>query len=140
MEILVPDDFTDLSKLRQVPENQELYCSSNSSFNIIIEIIQPLETSDILSEAHFKEMAEFNSTGFIILKTFLVIVNGLSCPVTFGTFDDDKTRKMNAVCCVSLEKVDAVVLLWTNSVDDDQEDLVLEIFKSFKWVDFSLFI
>lgn len=41
--IKVPNDFNDVSKFRQVPDNQEVFVSSTSDETLIIELLETPE-------------------------------------------------------------------------------------------------
>lgn len=40
MEILVPNGFLDVSEIRQVPDNQEVFVSNYSDASLIVELLE----------------------------------------------------------------------------------------------------
>ncbi len=43
----LPDSFEDVSKFRQVPDNQEVFVSKHSDLSFIVEILETPENLDI---------------------------------------------------------------------------------------------
>ncbi|KAH9967891.1 Mog1p/PsbP-like protein [Russula dissimulans] len=60
--VSLPEDFFDASLLRQVPDTQEVYLSSDSDDSIIVEILERVSQSDSAGAArfHFEAIAHDN--------------------------------------------------------------------------------
>ncbi|KAK7206030.1 hypothetical protein BZA70DRAFT_275493 [Myxozyma melibiosi] len=70
MRISLPEGFIDASTLRQIPDHQEVFVSSNASTSqddsIIIELVERLEKESDKQAvlAHLDEILEINSPGY----------------------------------------------------------------------------
>lgn len=63
IECHIPPSYMDISKLREVPDNQEVFADEHSDVSLIVEILQVPEDDDTPLPAiyHFHELAECNS-------------------------------------------------------------------------------
>eukprot|EP00924_Labyrinthula_sp_SR-Ha-C_P008533 snap_masked-scaffold_32-processed-gene-2.38-mRNA-1 protein AED:1.00 eAED:1.00 QI:0/0/0/0/1/1/2/0/150 len=61
IEINFPTEFEDISKVRQVPDNQEVYVSNLDDSSIVVELLEkaPVEDKDICSYL-FNDLKDFN--------------------------------------------------------------------------------
>src|SRR5690606_14816549 len=93
--ITLPNDFVDVSKIRQVPDNQEVFVQSTSDACFIIELVEaqsdsldastaseataPAEAAEMsttgLAEFHFDQIAKDNDATFVTLD---VVKTGLT--------------------------------------------------------------
>lgn len=60
IEIEIPSTFIDISTIRQVPDNQEVFAETNSNACIIVEILELAPTSTNPAIFHFFELAKLN--------------------------------------------------------------------------------
>jgi hypothetical protein len=59
--ITVPSCFTNVSEIRQVPDNQEVFVDDNSGASLIIELMEHVQAPDTEACAfHFNELARMN--------------------------------------------------------------------------------
>ncbi|KAL3901984.1 MAG: hypothetical protein SGCHY_000165 [Lobulomycetales sp.] len=62
LQVSLPGHFVDVSTLRQVPDNQEVYVDSTSDMSLIIELLEtPDDVETVPAVFHFQELAECNS-------------------------------------------------------------------------------
>lgn len=58
----LPDNFLDVSQLRQVPDNQEVFVSKDSDESFVIELLETPDASlDSSIEYHWKDLCEANT-------------------------------------------------------------------------------
>jgi hypothetical protein len=131
MHCHIPPSFLDISTLRQVPDNQEVWADNDSDSSLIIELLQIPESSSVLPAIyHYNELAEFNSaqssstimdssphSGPISYLTSLIryrnasysIVHGQQQISKYNYKDDGRERPVEVVdiflCVVRIEKV-----------------------------------
>jgi hypothetical protein len=57
----IPPTFLDISKMRQVPDNQEVFADNNSDSSLIIELLQIPDSETLPAIYHYTDLAESNS-------------------------------------------------------------------------------
>ncbi|KAJ2005173.1 hypothetical protein GGI04_002120 [Coemansia thaxteri] len=62
MSIDLCDDMVDVSEIRQVPDNQEVFVSTNSDDSVIIEILEGVDEADGFDALrfHYAQVADLN--------------------------------------------------------------------------------
>ncbi|KAJ3222514.1 hypothetical protein HK099_002222 [Clydaea vesicula] len=66
MELQIPASFIDISRLREVPDNQEVFADINTDQSLIIELFDYNNDAVLkrqfpcFAEYYFEELAEFN--------------------------------------------------------------------------------
>ncbi|XP_071946116.1 ran guanine nucleotide release factor-like [Antedon mediterranea] len=61
MTVMLPVNFEDVSQIRQVPDNQEVFSHPSTDQSIIIELLEYQQiTDDLAAKYHFQEMAGSN--------------------------------------------------------------------------------
>ncbi|KAJ2706299.1 hypothetical protein FB645_001694 [Coemansia sp. IMI 203386] len=58
----IPATLTDVSQFREVPDHQEVYASTTSDQNLIIEILEPVVNEHDALRYHFDQVAEINDS------------------------------------------------------------------------------
>ncbi|KAK9764838.1 hypothetical protein K7432_007345 [Basidiobolus ranarum] len=58
----IPSSFIDISQLREVPDNQEVYVDTDTDQSIIVELLELVEeaSDEECAKYHFKQIAEHN--------------------------------------------------------------------------------
>jgi len=99
----LPSYLIDASDLRQVPDNQEVFISPNSSVSFVIEILQRVEVDDAEGAAkfHFDSLAHDNSATSQEISeiTLPAEIQGASLPATphpIIIFGNQQVRKWNS--------------------------------------------
>ncbi|KAI0303417.1 Mog1p/PsbP-like protein [Multifurca ochricompacta] len=72
-----PEDFIDVSRLRQVPDNQEVYLSRDLDVSIVLETLERVPPSDSTEAAtfHFDSIAQDNEALSSSIDEILTIPN-----------------------------------------------------------------
>jgi hypothetical protein len=60
----IPPSFTDVSLVRQVPDNQEVFADANKDQSVIVEIVEysPQVSNEQCAAFHFEELASLNES------------------------------------------------------------------------------
>ncbi|KAJ1871742.1 hypothetical protein LPJ57_005153 [Coemansia sp. RSA 486] len=58
----IPATLTDVSQFREVPDHQEVYASTTSDQNLIVEILEPVVNEHDALTYHFDQVAEINDS------------------------------------------------------------------------------
>mmetsp|Transcript_14795 Transcript_14795/g.14894 ORF Transcript_14795/g.14894 Transcript_14795/m.14894 type:complete len:248 (+) Transcript_14795:100-843(+) len=68
--IMLPSSFQDVSVIRQVPDNQEVYVDSLSDMSVIIELLEhePTVSNEHCARYFFQELAAFNQAADIVVE------------------------------------------------------------------------
>ena len=94
LQMILPSNFTNASKFRQIPDHQEVYVSQDSDASIIVEILDSMSEENDAShplDGHFQVLAEDNSatSSLILQRNFdLNIVLGVQLVPKFGKKTD----------------------------------------------------
>lgn len=73
--IELPENAFDVSKIRQVPDHEEVFVHPKSDQSIMIEILEHVDLDDSLAcEHYFKDLAEANqcSNNYEIFESFKI--------------------------------------------------------------------
>ncbi|KAL7069416.1 putative nuclear import protein mog1 [Cryptosporidium serpentis] len=63
IRVEIPKNFIDISKIRDVPDHQEVFVDDLSESSIIFEILQQIDLkSDKIGEYYFKDLADCNES------------------------------------------------------------------------------
>lgn len=77
---LVPENFLDVSQLRSIPDNQEVFVDKISSLSLIVEIVeyQTQVENDKAAEFHFKDIGTANDASeFTLIEKSSVSIKNL---------------------------------------------------------------
>lgn len=150
----LPDNFLDVSQLRQVPDNQEVFVSKDSDESFVIELLETTDAAlDSSIEYHWNDLCEANTASECkILKSETVsIVNigvshkeevlvGMQSVPKFGKNSDIEQVTLY-LYMLRIHNLKTDILLSWNIPGNhpDNSDNFLSILKSFRVLDLSIF-
>lgn len=161
--INIPENFVDVSDIRQVPDNQEVFIDPGSDLSLVIEILQRVEKEDDKEaiEFHFSALADDNSASSSRIFEILpqndsqvqkqhttriskpIILRGEQEVSKFNTSSLDKVSISLALFRVGFKNVDIVMSVNTPAMGQLETHKASLIFSnaasSFSVRDFNLF-
>jgi hypothetical protein len=82
--IELPENAIDVSKLRQVPDHEEVFVHPKSDQSLMIEILEYTDLDDSLAcEHYFKDLAETNQSG----SNYEIIKSGKIEDINLNEYD-----------------------------------------------------
>lgn len=155
IEFPLSHDFIDVSSIRQVPDNQEVFVHSTLDATLIIEILESSDNSSSLASFHFNNIAEDNdSTNFSIHQTEEMDIEWLHKPYIaemckgiqsikkFNQRSSEEKEISIEVGAIRISEIETdIVISFSCPLDCslESEKIFNTAFKSFKIKDWSLF-
>jgi len=173
IQCYIPPRFDDVSKVREIPDNQEVFADASTEQSIIIELLESdlQYSNENIVKFHFTELASANSSSQYQISR----IESLDLPnfgqdvikyVLFGTQQVSKFREQASntvniyLCVIRIPQVQTDVLITLNDgvivnptssslkfiVPEAKPnagqtmELFMEILKSFRIVDYGLFV
>ncbi|KAH0830511.1 hypothetical protein J3R83DRAFT_1962 [Lanmaoa asiatica] len=124
----LPANLVDVSVLRQVPDNQEVFLYSDSSASIVTEVLQrisePIDTEAV--KFHFEALAHDNDAISSTMQTPFVMCNdrGDQTPPPIILHGSQRIRKFNAIAA---DDVDISIALFRVHSGGKSADLVVSV-------------
>lgn len=138
VELAVPPGFLDASKIRQVPDNQEVFLSTASDDSIVVELLEMDDSYTI--EDYFRQLAEDNEAGrYSIISSTFTVAFGVQEIAKFDRVEADTVSV--ALGLIRLKEYNADALISWNRpgtgppADSDMQRLL----ESFTVIDSGLF-
>jgi hypothetical protein len=161
IRIFIPNNFCDVSKFRQVPDNQEVFVDSNSEISIIVELLEAVCVENHMDSAniHFMELVELNSAKEYIISQQVALEPSAvpfldaSVPKLLTVallkapkFEEEKTSEVQVfVAVIRLLNVQTDLVISINNANPTNESanqlgqLILQMLSTLKIVDWKLF-